>query len=123
LQERIIFTGYLPHADMPMVLKLAKVGINYMAPTRANQSRASIKVREYLAAGLNVVCNPVGDAATFKDYVTLCTRIEEFPGAIRKALEEKNPESALEAQRFVERNFSWPHLVEDLLDHLINSNE
>jgi glycosyltransferase involved in cell wall biosynthesis len=123
LQESIIFTGYLPHADMPMVLKLAKVGINYMAPTRANQSRASIKVREYLAAGLNVVCNPVGDAATFKDYVTLCNRIEEFPGAIRKALEEKNPESALEAQRFVERNFSWPHLVEDLLDHLINSNE
>jgi hypothetical protein len=80
-------------------------------------------VREYLAAGLNVVCNPVGDAATFKDYVTLCNRIEEFPGAIGKALGEKNPESALEAQRFVERNFSWPHLVEDLLDHLINSNE
>ena len=123
LQESIIFTGYLPHADMPMVLKLAKVGINYMAPTRANQSRASIKVREYLAAGLDVVCNPVGDAATFKDYVTLCNRIEEFPGAIGKALGEKNPESALEAQRFVERNFSWPHLVEDLLDHLINSNE
>jgi len=123
LQERIIFTGYLDHAEMPTVLKLAKVGINYMAPTRANQARASIKVREYLAAGLNVVCNPVGDAETFKDYVTLCSGIEEFPAAIGKALGEKDPESAREAQRFVERNFSWPHLVEDLLDHLINSNE
>jgi glycosyltransferase involved in cell wall biosynthesis len=106
---------------MPMVLKLAKVGINYMAPTRANQSRASIKVREYLAAGLRVVCNPVGDAETFKDYITLCTRIEEFPGAIGKALEEKNPESAQEAQKFVERNFSWPQLVEDFLSQLQNS--
>jgi glycosyltransferase involved in cell wall biosynthesis len=123
LQKRIIFAGYLPHAHMPMVLKLAKVGINFMAPTRANQSRASIKVREYLAAGLKVVCNPVGDAATFKDYVNLCSRIEEFPGAIRQALEENNPESAMGAQRFVASNFSWPHLVEDLLDHLINSDE
>jgi glycosyltransferase involved in cell wall biosynthesis len=121
LQKRIIFTGYLDHAHMPMVLKLAKVGINYMAPTRANQARASIKVREYLAAGLNVVCNPVGDAETFKDYVTLCTRIEEFPGAIRQAFEENSPESAKEAQKFVERNFSWPHLVEDFLSHLENS--
>jgi len=121
LQERIIFTGYLDHADMPMVLKLAQVGINYMAPTRANQARASIKVREYLAAGLNVVCNPVGDAETFKDYVTLCTGIEEFPGAIGKALGEKNPENTKEAQKFVERNFSWPHLVEDFLSHLKNS--
>ncbi|UCF02607.1 MAG: glycosyltransferase [Deltaproteobacteria bacterium] len=118
LQERIIFTGYLDHAHMPMVLKLAKVGINYMAPTRANKSRASIKVREYLAAGLNVVCNPVGDAETFKDYVTLCTGIEEFPTAIEKALGEKNPENAREAQKFVERNFSWPHLVEDFLSQL-----
>jgi glycosyltransferase involved in cell wall biosynthesis len=92
-----------------------------MAPTRANQSRASIKVREYLAAGLNVVCNPVGDAETFKDYVTLCTRIEDFPGAIGKALEENNPENAKEARKFVERNFSWPHLVEDFLSHLRNS--
>jgi glycosyltransferase involved in cell wall biosynthesis len=121
LQERIIFTGYLDHAEMPMVLKLAKVGINYMAPTRANQARASIKVREYLAAGLSVVCNPVGDARTFKDYVTLCTGIEEFPAAIGKALREKNPKNARKAQKFVERNFSWPHLVEDFLSHLKNS--
>jgi glycosyltransferase involved in cell wall biosynthesis len=121
LRKRIIFTGYLDHEDMPMVLKLAKVGINYMAPTRANQCRASIKVREYLAAGLNVVCNPVGDAEMFKDYVTLCTRIEEFPDAMRKALKENNPERVKEAQTFVERNFSWPHLIEDFLSHLENS--
>ena len=121
LQKRIIFAGQLPHTHMPMVLKLAKVGINYMAPSRANHCRASIKVREYLAAGLKVVCNPVGDAETFKDYVTLCRRIEEFPGAILQALGENNPEKAREAQKFVERNFSWPHLVEDLLSHLVNS--
>ena len=121
LQERMIFAGYIPHADMPGVLKLAKVGINYLAPTRANQCRASIKVREYLAAGLKVVCNPVGDAETFKDYVTLCPRIEEFPAAIIRALGEKNPENAREAQKFVERNFSWPHLVEDLLSQLEHS--
>ena len=69
---------------MPGVLKLGTVGINYMAPTKANQCRASIKVREYMAAGLNVVCNPVGDGEVFKDHVILCERIEEFPAAIKK---------------------------------------
>jgi glycosyltransferase involved in cell wall biosynthesis len=121
LQERMIFAGYIPHADMPGVLKLAKVGINYMAPTRANQCRASIKVREYLAAGLCVVCNPVGEAEIFKDYVTMCSDIEEFPDAIVRALEEQDPEKARKAQKFVERNFSWPHLVEDFLSQLKHS--
>ncbi|MGD8686238.1 MAG: glycosyltransferase [Syntrophobacterales bacterium] len=121
LQDRMIFAGYIPHADMPGVLKLAKVGINYMAPTRANQCRASIKVREYLAAGLCVVCNPVGEAEIFKDYVTMCSGIEEFPGAIARALEEQDSEKARKAQKFVERNFSWPHLVEDFLSQLKHS--
>ena len=108
---------------MPGLLRLARVGINYMAPSVANQYRTSIKVREYLAAGLNVVCNPVGDAEIFQDYVVLCPTIEEFPGAIRKALESNNHEMIREAQAFVENRYSWPRLIEDFLDHLINSNE
>ena len=122
-QNRIIFTGYIPHSDMPGLLRLAQVGINYMAPSVANQYRASIKVREYLAAGLNVVCNPVGDAEIFQDYVVLCPAIEEFPDAIRRALEINNHEMIREAQAFVENRYSWPRLVEKFLGHLINSDE
>jgi glycosyltransferase involved in cell wall biosynthesis len=92
-----------------------------MAPTRANQCRASIKVREYLAAGLSVVCNPVGDTEIFKDYVTFCSSIEEFPEAMSKALEERTPDSVKAAQRFVELHYSWPHLIEDFLSYLRNS--
>ena len=119
LQERIIFTGYLDHADMPTVLKLAKVGINYMAPTRANQSRASIKVREYLAAGLNVVCNPVGDSEVFGDHVTLCSTLKEYPEAIRAALEVKAQDRIGSAQAFLEANYSWPDLIEHFLAHVM----
>lgn len=115
LQERMIFTGYIPHDDMPGVLKLARVGINYMAPTRANRCRASIKLREYLAAGLNVVCNPVGDAELFGSYVTLCSRMEDFPGAIGQAIEARDQDKVREAQKLLERNYSWPRLIEDFL--------
>lgn len=120
LQERLIFTGYLPHADMPGVLKLAQVGVNYMAPTRANECRASIKVREYLAAGLSVVCNPTGDAEIFRDYVTLCSRIEDFPAAIRKAFQGKNAARIKAAQQFVKTNYSWRPIVQDFLACLAN---
>jgi len=118
LRKRLIFTGYLPHSDMPGVLKLARVGINYMAPTRANECRASIKVREYLAAGLNVVCNPTGDAEIFKDYVTLCSRIEDFPEAIRKAFQGENQARIRAAQQFVETNYSWRPIVKDFFAYL-----
>jgi glycosyltransferase involved in cell wall biosynthesis len=118
LQERLIFTGYLPHSDMPGVLKLAQVGINYMVPTRANECRASIKVREYLAAGLNVVCNPTGDAEIFKDYITLCSSIEDFPEAIRMAFQGKNEARIKAGQQFVETNYSWRPIVKDFLAYL-----
>jgi glycosyltransferase involved in cell wall biosynthesis len=118
LQERLIFTGYLPHSDMAGVLKLARVGINYMAPTRANECRASIKVREYLAAGLNVVCNPIGDAEIFNDYVILCSRIEDFPEGIRKAFQGKNEARIRAAQQFVEKNYSWRPIIRDFLAYL-----
>jgi len=123
MRGRVVFTGHVPHTDMPGILKLARVGINYMAPTMANQCRASIKLREYLAAGLQVVCNPVGDAEIFKDHVTLCSKIEEFPAAIRKALDEENQDRVEEAQGFIERNYSWPRLVEDFLTYLDDSGE
>lgn len=119
LQEHMFFTGHIDHTEMPSVLKLAKVGINYMAPTQANQCRASIKVREYLAAGLNVVCNPVGDAEVFRDHVTLCSTLKEYPGAIRKALEVKAQDRIGSARAFLETNYSWPNLVEDFLAHVM----
>jgi glycosyltransferase involved in cell wall biosynthesis len=118
LQERIIFTGYVPHGDMPGILKLARVGINYMAPTWANQCRASIKIREYLAAGLRVICNRVGDAELFKDYVTLCSTIEEFPAAMHQALIKQDLDSSRRGQEFVQRTFSWPPLVKGFVEYL-----
>lgn len=121
LQERVIFAGYVPHADMPGVLKLAKVGINYMAPTRANQCRASIKVREYLAAGLRVVCNPVGDAEIFTDYVTFCNTLEEFPQAISKSLAVKDQARVRAAQEFVAAEYSWPPIVKDFLTYIVGA--
>ena len=123
LQERIIFTGYIPHVDMPRVLRLARVGINYMVPSKANQCRASIKVREYLAAGLNVVCNPVGDVEIFADYASFCSSLEEFPEAITKALEVKAQDRVSAAQEFVKLNYSWPLIVEDFLTYLMDSGK
>ena len=122
MQGRIVFTGYVPHSEIPAILKLARVGINYMAPTLANQCRASIKLREYLAAGLKVVCNPVGDAEIFKNHLTLCSAIEDFPAAIKQTLAEGNRDGAAKAQRFIESNYSWPSIIKSFLTYLNDTN-
>ena len=89
-----------------------------MAPTLANQCRASIKIREYLAAGLNVVCNAVGDSELFKDYVTLCSTVEDFPAAMRQGLIRQNWDSSRRGQEFVKSTFSWPPLVKGFVEYL-----
>jgi glycosyltransferase involved in cell wall biosynthesis len=84
----------------------------------ANQYRASIKVREYLAAGLSVVCNPVGEAEIFKDFVTFCSNLEEYPEAISKTLAVKDQDRVRAAQEFVAAEYSWPPIVKDFLSYL-----
>jgi len=66
-----VFAGSVPHRDVPRYFRLANVAVNYLDDNEANRHRASIKVREALAAGIPVVTTRTPDTARFGEFVRL----------------------------------------------------
>jgi phosphatidylinositol alpha-1,6-mannosyltransferase len=63
------FAGAVPHRDVPGYFALADVALNFLEDTEANRHRASIKLREALAAGVPVVTSRTPDAERFAEFV------------------------------------------------------
>jgi glycosyltransferase involved in cell wall biosynthesis len=55
LAERVIFTGFIPYADLPRYLKLSSVAINPLKISQVAAVAFPHKVLQYLASGLAVV--------------------------------------------------------------------
>ena len=62
------FAGAVPHARVPEFYALADVALNYLDDTEVNHHRASIKLREGLAAGVPVVTAPTPDGRRFAKF-------------------------------------------------------
>jgi len=109
--DEVIFTGYVSHDQVPRYMALGDVALNYLEDNEANKYRAPIKVREYLALGIPVVCNLVGDTYLFAEYVLAFSDLDEYRAQILRALEERD-EVKIEAGRtFVAQNYDWPKIV------------
>lgn len=63
------FVGAVPHREVAAYYALADVALNYLEDTEANRHRASIKVREALAAGVPVVTSRTPDTERFAEFV------------------------------------------------------
>lgn len=55
LPSNVRFLGPVPYAEIPQLLKAAKVGLLPMSDDPSNGGRSPMKYYEYLAAGLNIV--------------------------------------------------------------------
>ena len=65
LAAHVGFTGEVPHQDVPAYVAVAHAALLYFSPRPASEYRCSLKLREYFAAGLRVVCNDVGELRHF----------------------------------------------------------
>jgi glycosyltransferase involved in cell wall biosynthesis len=73
-----VFAGAVPHSRVGAYFGLADVALNYLEDGEANRCRASIKVREALAAGVPVVTSRTPDTERFRDFV----RLPDAPGPL-----------------------------------------
>jgi glycosyltransferase involved in cell wall biosynthesis len=68
LEARVIFTGFIPYANLSGYLGLTKVAINPMVPGMVSHTAFPHKVIQYMAAGLPVVTTKLdGLFTTFGD--------------------------------------------------------
>ncbi|HLV32203.1 MAG TPA: glycosyltransferase [Chitinispirillaceae bacterium] len=117
LENQIKFKGKLNHVELPEFISSHRIGINYMKPLEVNQCRAILKIREYLACGLEVVCNNVGDVELFKSNIY----IEEDLDLIRKRLEIlflSKPSRNYDGRLEMEKRFQWNGIIDDFCEKI-----
>jgi glycosyltransferase involved in cell wall biosynthesis len=109
--NEVVFTGYVPHPQVPKYMALGDIALNYLEDNEANRYRAPIKIREYLALGIPVVSNLIGDTHLFSDYVMAFGDLNEYRAQILRTLEDRD-EARIEAGRaFIAQNYDWARIV------------
>jgi glycosyltransferase involved in cell wall biosynthesis len=68
MEDKVIFTGFIPYSDLPRYLEVANVAINPLVPSLVANVAFPNKVLQYLASGLPVVSTPLdGIVRVFKN--------------------------------------------------------
>jgi glycosyltransferase involved in cell wall biosynthesis len=115
LEKQIIFTGRMKHDKIPDFVAQHQIGINYMRKTPANDCRAILKIREYLACGLQVVCNNCGDVELFKNVIHIEHDIETMEKRIRTLL--KSPFKMNEkGVALMEEQYRWNGIMSEFIE-------
>jgi glycosyltransferase involved in cell wall biosynthesis len=119
LTGRVHFTGEIAHADVPRYFARGDVALLYMSNRLVNAYRCSLKLREYFAAGLKIVCNDFGELSEYA-HLTYQTKsaVADFAGMIVRVLNGHDDGRQTKAQRFAVEQLDWPRLIETAAEDL-----
>jgi len=119
LQDNVFFTDTLPPQDVAKHLCTADLALVYYEDREVNYYRASVKIREYLALGLPVVCNDICDLAIFRDY-TYQTNFDLslYSDKIIEVLRTKGDGREKQSRQFIVNNFNWKTITATFLEFL-----
>jgi glycosyltransferase involved in cell wall biosynthesis len=116
VSDRVIFTGTVAYPQVPLYLSCMDVGLIPFRVNRVATGALPLKLLEYMACGLPVVCtrlpgieNAVGDRVL---YASGRGGIVDAVGLLEQpVLKEK---LAVEGRQFVEQNYTWDQVVAQL---------
>lgn len=119
VEDRVLFTGRIPYADVPRYLRLMDVALSTQTDNLAGRVRTTGKLPEYMAAGRYILASRVGDAEVLLpepmlvDYEGEVDRAypARLAGRIREVMaSESLRRLALELPERAERLCSYEHL-------------
>jgi glycosyltransferase involved in cell wall biosynthesis len=120
LGEAVWFTGRLSPQRVVQYLIVSDVGVCYYRDVEVNRFRESMKLREMLALGLPVVCNAVGDLATFAAYTYQTENNPDAMGAaITRVLDRIGVDDrSWHGAEAVTQRMRWDVIGRELFEHL-----
>jgi len=113
----IHFLGRKPYAELPAFCKGFDVALNPFAINDLTLAANPLKVREYLAAGLEVVSTDIPEVRIL-DYCRISETHEDFISQIEQAL--KNPKPKIEISESIKFE-SWEARVDELREIIARS--
>jgi glycosyltransferase involved in cell wall biosynthesis len=114
--DNVHFLGAKPYRQLPAYCRQLDAA---MIPFRVDDlTRAAnpIKLREYLAAGLGVVCTPLPEVRRYGNWVEIADGPEAFAAAIDRIL--RSGRRARLARTRAMRNETWPRKLRQICRHL-----
>lgn len=114
IEKQVYFKGRIDHRELPSFVASHRIGVNYMRVSEVNQCRAILKIREYLACGLEVVCNDVGDVELFKEHIYIENNLESMRKKIDNLFVTQSGPN-LTGRQFIIDNYRWSSIVSDFL--------
>lgn len=112
LAGHVTFTGELAHAAVPACLAVADAAVLYFGPRRVNAYRCSLKLREYCAAGVKIVCNDAGELGRFADLTYQSTSdVADFAATLTRVLQGHGDGRERKAREFARAHLDWQRIV------------
>ena len=119
--NNVVFTGRVPHNNAAQYLADFSVAIVPHKQTAFTHSMNTMKVYEYLAAGLPVVSTCAMDGV--EKFLMIAKTPGEFSSAIEQAMKENTQERIAERQAFA-RAHSWKSRVDAMMGIIkVNYND
>jgi glycosyltransferase involved in cell wall biosynthesis len=86
--RNVYFTGSVPYAELPAMVKGWDILMLPYAMNVLTDSISPLKLKEYLALGKPVVSTPIPEVVKLRDHVFLASNAQEWEKAIRACLDK-----------------------------------
>lgn len=128
LDDKIIFTGSVPHDDIPYYIASASVCVAPFKDTKVTRCKSPLKIVEYLASGKAIVASNVGEVRKMVGGVGVLVDPNNYyvlAEGILKLIEDKPLRDNLEryARQRAEDRYNWNYTTKSILtayDKIIN---
>lgn len=84
--SNIFFTGSVPYAQLPALVKGLDVLFIPYVVNEFTDSISPLKLKEYLVTGKPVIATPITEATLQRQFITIASTVDEWQGALQSAL-------------------------------------
>jgi len=116
LQDNVMFTGIVPHTDVPYYINLMDVCLIPMKQgLRLNQARCPDKLFEYLACGKPVVSTPIPEVLRIgQGAVRFYNNVSSLVNTLVDILSDRNSRISLKERALsIARDYDWRLIAEN----------
>jgi glycosyltransferase involved in cell wall biosynthesis len=112
--DSVIFVGTVEHEDVRNFFSIANAALIYFSQRFVNEYRCSLKLREYLAAGLPIVCNDFGELKQFAEFTyNSPTSVDAFAGQLSAVLQGSLDGREQRGQAYARQQLDWKTTISE----------
>jgi glycosyltransferase involved in cell wall biosynthesis len=120
ISDKIIFTGYVTHDEVPKYLAAADIAVACFEDNEITRCKSPLKIVEYLAAGKAIVASDAGEVKKMLGNAGIVVKAgdsDALKSGIDTLLRNKKLRTALEkkARKRAEDEYNWDVTAENLL--------